>query len=107
MVFDLFFYCVTVKTIYTKVYHCSGSMFSQYVRNTVLSVLNSIQLNVDNMLGFCICWPLNGGLMCPRAFNTSVFERQEEKDEEFVKDWLVHQGLEKLVNVFKGMFSQF
>ena len=24
----------------------------------------------------------------------------------FVKDWLVHQGLEKLVAVFKGMFSQ-
>ena len=29
------------------------------------------------------------------------------KDEVFVKDWLVHQGLEKLVSVFKGMFSQF
>ena len=25
------------------------------------------------------------------------------KDEAFVKDWIVHQGLEKLVNVFKGM----
>ena len=24
------------------------------------------------------------------------------KDEAFVKDWLVHQGLEKLVDVFKG-----
>ena len=24
-----------------------------------------------------------------------------------VKDWLVHQGLQKLVDVFKGMFSQF
>ena len=30
-----------------------------------------------------------------------------EKDEAFVKDWLVRQGLEKPVNVFKGMFSQF
>ena len=29
------------------------------------------------------------------------------KDEAFVKDWLIHQGLEKLVDVFKGMFSQF
>ena len=29
------------------------------------------------------------------------------KDEAFVKDWLVHQGLAKLVDVFKGMFSQF
>ena len=26
------------------------------------------------------------------------------KDEAFVKDWLVHQGLEKLVNVFKGTY---
>ena len=29
------------------------------------------------------------------------------KDEAFVEQWLVHQGLEKLVDVFKGMFSQF
>ena len=29
------------------------------------------------------------------------------KDEAFVKDWLVHQGLEKLVDVFQGMFSNF
>ena len=29
------------------------------------------------------------------------------KDEAFVKDWLVRHGLEKLVDVFKGMFSQF
>ena len=29
------------------------------------------------------------------------------KDQAFVKDWLVHQGLEKLVAVFKGMLSQF
>ena len=26
------------------------------------------------------------------------------KDETFVEDWLVPQGLEKLVDVFKGMF---
>ena len=47
----------------------------------------------------------------PRAFDTRVFERQIykfiEKDEAFVKDWLVHPGQEKLVDVFKGMFSQF
>ena len=43
----------------------------------------------------------------PRAFDTHVFERQIGKDKAFVKDWLVHQGLEKLENVFKGMFSQF
>ena len=30
-----------------------------------------------------------------------------EKDEAFEKDWLVYQGLEKLVNDFRGMFSQF
>jgi len=29
------------------------------------------------------------------------------KDEAFVEQWLVRQGLEKLVDVFKGMFSQF
>ena len=28
-------------------------------------------------------------------------------NEAFVKYWLVHQGLEKLFDVFKGMFSQF
>ena len=44
------------------------------------------------------------------AFDTRVFEIEISffigKDEAFVKDWLVHQGLEKLVDVFKGMFSQ-
>jgi len=29
------------------------------------------------------------------------------KDETFVKDWLVRHGLEKLVDVFKVVFSQF
>ena len=42
---------------------------------------------------------------------THVFLNQHEefvgKDEDFVKDWLVRHGLEKLVDVFKGMFSQF
>ena len=28
-------------------------------------------------------------------------------DEALVKDWLVHQGLEKLVSISKSMFSQF
>ena len=39
-----------------------------------------------------------------------VFLNMEEfvgKDEAFVKDWLVRHGLEKLVDVFKSMFSQF
>ena len=44
----------------------------------------------------------------PRAFDT-CFRKTDNfrKDEAFVKDWLVHQELEKLVNVVKGMFSQF
>ena len=29
------------------------------------------------------------------------------KDDAFVEDWLVYQGLHKLVDVFKGMFCQF
>ena len=29
------------------------------------------------------------------------------KNEAFVKDWLVRQGLQKLVEVLKGTFSQF
>jgi len=29
------------------------------------------------------------------------------KDEAFVEQWLVRQGVGKLVDVFKGMFSQF
>ena len=37
----------------------------------------------------------------------SVFEYGRGKDEDFVKDWLVRHGLEKLVDVFKSMFSQF
>ena len=45
----------------------------------------------------------------PRAFDT-CFQKTDKfigKDEAFVKDRLVHQELEKLVNVFRGMFSQF
>jgi len=29
------------------------------------------------------------------------------KDEAFVEDWLVRQGLDKLVDIFKGTISQF
>lgn len=45
----------------------------------------------------------------PRAFDT-CFRHMDEfigKDEAFVKDWLICQGLEKLVDVFEGVFSQF
>ena len=44
-----------------------------------------------------------------RAFDTRVFERQISffigKDEAFVNDWLVQQGLEKLVDVFQGILN--
>ena len=47
----------------------------------------------------------------PQAFDTRVFESAMEefigKDKAFVEDWLVRQGLHKLVDVFKGMFSEF
>ena len=40
----------------------------------------------------------------PQAFDTQKTDKFIRKDEAFVKDWLVHQGLEKLVHVFKGMY---
>ena len=47
----------------------------------------------------------------PRAFDTRVFESAMDefigKDEAFVEQRLVLQGLEKLLGVLKGMFSQF
>ena len=46
----------------------------------------------------------------PRLFDTRVFERQislSGRTRPFVKHWLVHQGQKKIVDVFKGMFSQF
>ena len=44
-----------------------------------------------------------------RGFDT-CFRKMDTftgKDEAFVKDWLVRQGLEKPADVFKGMLSQF
>ena len=47
----------------------------------------------------------------PRSFDTrACFRLMDEfigNDEAFVKDWLVRQRLEKPVDVFKGMLSQF
>ena len=47
----------------------------------------------------------------PWALDTRVFESAMDefigKDGAFVEHWLVRQELEKLVDVFKGMFSQF
>ena len=57
--------------------------------------------------GLGICVPRGD----PRAFDTRVFESAMDefigKDEAFFEQWLVRQGLEKHVDVFKGMFSQF
>ena len=44
----------------------------------------------------------------PQAFDTRVFESAMDefsgKDEVFVEQWLVRQGLEKLVDLFKMKF---
>ena len=57
--------------------------------------------------GLGICVPRGD----PRAFDTRVFESAMDefsgKDKAFVEQWRVHQGLKKLVIVFKIMFSQF
>jgi len=57
--------------------------------------------------GLGICVPRGD----PRAFDTRVLESATDgfigKDEAFVEQWLVRQGLEKLADVFEGMFSQF
>ena len=56
--------------------------------------------------GLGICVPRGD----PRAFDTRVLESAMDefigKEEVFVEHWLVRQGLEKLADVFKGMFSQ-
>jgi len=57
--------------------------------------------------GLGICVP--GG--DPLAFDTRVLQSAMDefigKDEPFVEQWLGRQGLEKLADVFKGIFSQF
>ena len=54
-----------------------------------------------------IAAPAAGHTRDPLAFDTRVTDEFIGKDEAFVKDWLVRQGLEKLVDDFKGLFSQF
>ena len=61
-----------------------------------------------------LSWPRRLGISIPRgetrAFDTRVMETTDNfivKNEAFVKDWLVRQGLQKLVEVLKGTFSQF
>ena len=42
----------------------------------------------------------------PHVFESaSTMDEFIGKDETFVKQWLVRQALEKLVDIFKGMFS--
>ena len=57
--------------------------------------------------GLGICVPRGD----PRAVDTRVLESGMDeligKEEAFVEQWLVRQGLEKLAGAFKGMFSQF
>jgi len=69
-----------------------------------------IEVRISNFIaarGLGICVPRGD----PRAFDTRVLESAMDeyigKDEAFVEQWLVRQGLEKLADVFKGMFSQF
>ena len=45
-------------------------------------------------------------LATPRHLK-DVFSKFIGKDEAFVEDWLIRQGLDKLVDVFKSIFSQF
>ena len=76
----------------------------------ICSCCQSRGWNIRNFIaarGLGICVPRGD----PRAFDTRVFESAMDefsgKDEAFVEQCLVCQGLEKLVDVFKGMFSQF
>ena len=60
--------------------------------------------------GLGICVPRGDPRGDPRAFDTLLESAMDEfsgKDEAFVEHWLVRHGLEKLVDVFKRMFSQF
>ena len=55
-------------------------------------------------------WALAYPGATPGFLTHACFRKMDEfigQDAAFVKDWLVRQGIEKLVDVFKGMFSQF
>ena len=60
---------------------------------------------------FAILSQLGGwAFASPRATSrhlTHLFSKVSWKDKAFVEQWLVRQGLDKLLDVFKGMFSQF
>ena len=57
--------------------------------------------------GWALAYPAATPGHLTRVFFRINMEEFIRKDEAFVKDWLVRHGLEKLVDVFKGMFSQF
>ena len=76
----------------------------------ICSRCQSRRLGIRNFIAarrLGICLPRGD----PRAFDTRVFESATKKfigkEDAFVEDWLVRQGLNKLVDVFKAMFSQF
>ena len=76
--------------------HCSRCQFRGWgIRNFIAA------------RGLGICLPRGN----PRACDTRVFESAVDefrgKNEAFVEQWLVRQGLERLVDVFKGMFLNF
>ena len=88
----------------------TGAQFPPGQPRGICSRCQSLQRGIRNFIaarGLGICLPRGD----PRALDTRVFESAMEefigKDKAFVEDWLVRQGLHKLVDVFKGMFSQF
>ena len=50
-------------------------------------------------------WPTPGHLT--RGLHFAIMEEFIGKDIQFVEDWLVRHGLDKLVDVFKVMFTLF
>lgn len=52
--------------------------------------------------------PISGaspGLLTPTRFISLKHGEFRGQDKRFVGDWLIQQGLEKIVDVFKGIFS--
>ena len=70
---------------------------------SVPGVVHSAFVILSPPRGLCISIPRGDS----RAFDTCFGKTDIGKEGAFAKDWHVHQGLEKLVHVFKGMFSQF
>ena len=54
-------------------------------------------------LGICVPEATSGNL---RRVYKSAMDEFIGKDEAFLQDWLLYQGLDRLVDIFKGKFSQ-